>query len=122
MIEMNNAMPVLRMFPEDAARAFYIDYLDFTIDWEHRFEPGLPLYMQVRRGALVLHLSEHTGDAAPGAVTFIPMHGIDAFRDALLAKKASYVVPEMVREGWGKVLYLTDPSGNHLRFCEQMHD
>jgi extradiol dioxygenase family protein len=121
MIELNKAIPVLRMFSESVARTFYVDYLGFAIDWEHRFEPGLPLYMQISRGALVLHLSEHTGDAAPGGVVFLTLHGIDALHAELRAKGAEYVLPDVVREDWGKVLYLTDPSDNQLRFCEQQH-
>ncbi len=34
--------------------------------WEHRFEPGLPLYARVRRDQAVLDLSEHHGDGTFG--------------------------------------------------------
>jgi len=60
-------IPVLRIFDENAARAFYLDYLGFKLHWEHRFEPGMPAYMQVSRGDCLLHLSGHHGDGAPGA-------------------------------------------------------
>jgi hypothetical protein len=30
--------PILRSFDEAKAREFYIDYLGFSVDWEHRFE------------------------------------------------------------------------------------
>ncbi len=36
-------IPILRMFDEAAARAFYVDLLGFRVDWEHRFESDLPL-------------------------------------------------------------------------------
>ena len=36
-------IPILRLFDEAVARAFYIDFLGFAVDWEHRFKPGLPL-------------------------------------------------------------------------------
>ena len=32
------AIPVLRIFDETKAREFYIDFLGFSLDWEHRFE------------------------------------------------------------------------------------
>jgi len=54
--------PIFRIFDEAKAREFYVDFLGFTIDWEHRFEPGLPLYMQVSKDDCILHLSEHHGD------------------------------------------------------------
>jgi hypothetical protein len=66
MVEFNRAAPVLRIFDEDKAREFYVDYLGMTVDFEHRFDPDSPLYMQVSRGVLVLHLSEHHGDGTPG--------------------------------------------------------
>ena len=60
-------IPILRSFDEGKLRAFYLDYLGFLIDWEHRFGPGMPLYLQVSRGDWIIHLSEHHGDACPGA-------------------------------------------------------
>jgi len=60
------AIPILRIFDLARAREFYIDFLGFRIDWEHRFEDSAPVYMQVSRGDLVLHLSEHHGDCCPG--------------------------------------------------------
>jgi len=59
-------VPVLRMLDVGKAREFYIDFLGFVVDWEHRFEPTLPLYMQTSRSDCVLHLSEHHGDGCPG--------------------------------------------------------
>jgi catechol 2,3-dioxygenase-like lactoylglutathione lyase family enzyme len=32
--------PILRIFDEAKAREFYVDFLGFKVDWEHRFEPG----------------------------------------------------------------------------------
>ena len=58
-------VPILRIFSVEKAKEFYVDYLGFTIDWEHRFSDGDPLYMQVSLGTLVIHLSEHHGDACP---------------------------------------------------------
>jgi hypothetical protein len=40
-------IPILRSYDEGKAREFYVDWLGFTVDWEHRFEPWAPLYMQV---------------------------------------------------------------------------
>ncbi|WP_369374059.1 glyoxalase superfamily protein [Promicromonospora sp. Populi] len=33
---------MLRIQDETYAREFYVDYLGFSVEWEHRFEPGLP--------------------------------------------------------------------------------
>lgn len=41
--------PILRIFDEAKAREFYEGFLGFKVDWEHRFEPDLPLYLQVSK-------------------------------------------------------------------------
>ena len=58
-------IPILGILDETKSREFYVDFLGFQVDWEHRAEG--PLYMQVSLDECVLHLSEHSGDAKPGA-------------------------------------------------------
>ena len=120
MIELSPAIPILRIFSEEAARAFYLDFLGFKIDWEHRFEPGTPLYAQISRGNMVLHLSEHFGDATPGSTVFVPMEGIDAFQVELIAKHYKYSRPQVEQMDWGRQMQIADPFGNRIRFCEQI--
>src|SRR4051794_28673313 len=60
-VRLEIGIPILRIFDEAKAREFYLDFLDFHLDWEHRFAPDLPLYCQVSRSGLMLHLSEHHG-------------------------------------------------------------
>lgn len=52
------SIPVLRMSEEATAKAFYVNFLSFKIEWEHRFEdsPKSPLHMQIRLGQAVIHL------------------------------------------------------------------
>jgi catechol 2,3-dioxygenase-like lactoylglutathione lyase family enzyme len=75
--------PILRLFDEVRAKEFYVEFLGFKVDWEHRFEPGLPLYMQVSKDECVLHLSEHHGDCSPGAAMRIQSSDLDAFHAGL---------------------------------------
>jgi hypothetical protein len=58
-IAFDQTVPILRIFSVEKAKEFYLDFLGFTLDWEHRFADGLPLYLQVSRGAHCLHLNEH---------------------------------------------------------------
>ncbi len=51
-IGFRRTIPILRIFDERKAREFYCDFLSFTVEFEHRFEPNLPLYTGVRRGGL----------------------------------------------------------------------
>lgn len=111
-------IPVMRIFDVPKARAFYVDYLGFAWDWEHRFEADLPLYAQVSRGPCRLHLSEHHGDGSPGIVCFVPVADIDALHAELATRDYPYLRPGIENVGWGRQMQLTDPFGNRLRFCE----
>lgn len=37
------AIPIIRIFSEEKAKEFYLDFLGFKLEWEHRFEEQLPL-------------------------------------------------------------------------------
>jgi uncharacterized glyoxalase superfamily protein PhnB len=116
---MLQTVPVLRIFSVDKAREFYVGFLGFTVDWEHRFDAAAPLYMQVSRGALVLHLSEHHGDACPGSTVFVRMAGLDGYYREITAKGYGYMRPAIERAPWNaNVMEVTDPFGNRLRFNE----
>lgn len=110
-------IPILRMFDEAKAREFYLDFLGFTIDWEHRFEPGAPLYMQVSRDECILHLSEHHGDSTPGSAIRIDTSDIDAFHAELTSKQYKYARPGINEMPWGtREVSVADPFGNKLTF------
>lgn len=111
------ATPILRIFDEARAREFYVRFLGFKIDWEHRFEPGLPLYLQVSRGGCVLHLSEHHGDCSPGAAMRIETADLDGLLGELLAKAYKFARPGIEETPWGsRDLSVKDPFGNRLTF------
>jgi catechol 2,3-dioxygenase-like lactoylglutathione lyase family enzyme len=114
-------VPIVRIFDEAKAREFYVDFLGFRVDWEHRFEADLPLYMQVSRGNLMLHLSEHVGDACPGSTVFVRMTGIDILQAELIAKRYKYLRPGVELAPWGaKCMEVIDPFGNRIRFNEDL--
>lgn len=118
-IALERIFPILRMFDEAKAREFYIDFLGFEVDWEHRFGENFPLYMQVSRAGMGLHLSGHHGDATPGSNIFVTMHGVHAFQRELAAKDYRFMKPGVEELPWGDVMEVTDPFGNRIRFCEQ---
>jgi len=112
-------IPILRIFSIEKAREFYLDYLGCHLDWEHRFEPAAPLYMQVSRDGLVLHLSEHYGDGSPGANFQVDFEGVQDLHAELSAKNYSYWRPGISETFWGTPrLNLLDPFGNQLQLCE----
>lgn len=118
-MRVRRVIPMLRIFSVEKAKEFYVGFLGFAVDWEHRFADGMPLYMQVSRGDLVLHLTEHHGDACPGAAVFVDVDGIDALADELRAKRYPYLNPGIEEAPWNaRVMRITDPFGNRILFNE----
>lgn len=109
--------PILRIFDVAKAREFYVDFLGFVWDWEHRFADDAPLYAQVSRGGAALHLSEHHGDACPGAAVRIREADIAAFHAGLAAKGYRFARPGLETAPWGeRSVTVTDPFQNRLVF------
>jgi catechol 2,3-dioxygenase-like lactoylglutathione lyase family enzyme len=110
-------IPILRIFDVDKAKAFYVDYLGFQFDWEHRFEPDAPAYLRISRPGLILHLTEHHGDCCPGGAVFIATQGLAALHRELTRKPYKYLNPGIEKAPWGdRMMELIDPFGNRLRF------
>lgn len=113
------AVPILRVQRFDDARPFYLDYLGFVIEWEHRFEAQMPLYVRLVRGAAQLDLSEHHGDGTPGSAVWIPVADVTELHAELTRKHYPSMRPGVDRDApGGPTIEVIDPSGNTVRFCE----
>ena len=100
-------IPVLRV--ADAMRAVeWYRRLGFRTQWEHRFEPGMPLFVSIARGRVRLYLSEHTGDARPDTLIHLNVRDIDAV-------SAEFGIPVDEHGLAGRQCDLEDPDGNRLR-------
>ena len=114
------ATPILRSFDEAKARAFYVEWLGFTVGFEHRFGPDMPLYLGLIRDGMELHLSEHHGDTTPGTRLRIFVDDIDALYDDIKSRPYPHLNPgRPCKQPWGeRDLSLTDPFGNTLTFYQ----
>lgn len=113
--------PILRIFDIDKAHEFYLGFLGFEVQWEHRFSGNAPLYMEVSRGGCVLHLSEHHGDAAPGAAIRIRVEDISFLHRELIGKDYRYAKPGLEETPWKtREISIADPFGNRLHFFEEL--
>ena len=118
-MSLGECTPILRIFDETKAREFYVDFLGFKVDWEHRFDDSLPLYLQVSKDACRLHLSAHHGDCCPGAAVRIQTQGLANFQAELAAKNYRYARPSLEQKPWGtREMSIADPFGNRLTFAE----
>jgi uncharacterized glyoxalase superfamily protein PhnB len=118
-VTLGRVIPILRSFDEAKARRFYVDFLGFKVDWEHRFEERLPLYMQISKDDCILHLSEHHGDCrAPGALR-IATSNVKAYQRELIANSDNYARRCAERKPWGKIsMSISDPFGTRLEFYQ----
>ena len=111
-------IPILRTFDEARARDFYLEFLGFSVIFEHRFDAGAPIYMGIRRGDCVIHLSEHNGDGTPGTFLRIDVDDIEAFH-ASLPKGYKYARPGIMDQPWAREVSVSDPFANKLIFSQE---
>jgi len=105
----------------DARRSipFYVDGLGFQIDWEHRFEPGFPVFMQLTRAGQTLFLTEHSRDCQVGGAAYFVVPDVDACYAEFMARGVVPTEPP-ANMPWGpREMVVTDPDGNRLRFATQ---
>lgn len=114
--------PIFRIFDEVRAREFYLDFLEFELEFEHRFAENMPIYMGVKLGNFILHLSEHSGDATPGAAVYLEMNGLREYHARLAAKDYKYYKPGICDSGFGTIeMEILDPFKNRLSFNKLVH-
>jgi len=113
---LQKVFPQLRITDYERSKAFYLVGLGFQIDWEHRFAPGLPIFLRITREGLSLFLTQHSGDCQVGGAAYFFVPDVDSwYRDFTRQgvriesppQDASYNVREMC---------VVDPDGNRLRF------
>lgn len=118
-VRLSGTTPILRIFGEARAKAFYVDFLGFTVEWEHRFEEGLPLYVKVSRDDVTLHLSDHHGDCCPGAAVRIGTDRLTELHNELIGREYPYARPGIENTPWGtREMSVKDPFGNRLTFVD----
>ena len=121
-VRFSQTCPIMRIFDEGIAKEFYLSFLGFHLDWEHRFGENFPLYAQVSREGLTLHLSGHHGDATPGSAVFVRMQKVEAYQQELARKNYKHNKPGVRNEPYGLVMTVTDPFNNRIHFCQDKRD
>ena len=117
-IQVTSVVPVLRMYDVPATIRFYVEYLGCSLDWQAG-EGDRPVYLQVSRGNMTLHLSSHHDDGTPGAVVLVEVRNIDALHAELHKSGYPFLNPG-IGPGPGNVreMQLIDPASNRIRFYE----
>ena len=120
-MKIGQIIPSLRIFDEAKAREFYIDFLGFKVDWEHRYQEDFPVYMQISRDGTSMHLSEHHGDGCPGMTLLITVDDVEAYQKELIAKDYKYARPGCEKTDYDTLeMKISDPFGNKLSFFQNL--
>ncbi|KMQ64732.1 bleomycin resistance protein [Chryseobacterium angstadtii] len=116
-------IPVLRIFDYQKAVEFYVDWLGFEVMWEHYFHENAPAYMEVKKGNMVFHLSEHHGDGTPGSRVFIWGEEVAEYHKELIDKQYAYNRPGLEKTFYDAVSFaVDDPFGNKIIFNEEFDE
>lgn len=111
------SISIFRIFDFNKTEEFYIHFLGFKVDWRHQFEPDFPLYLQISKDGCIIHLSEHFGDASPGASIRIHTENVEKYAQQLLDKNYKHCRPGVEKKPWGNIeMTIHDPFGNKLIF------
>jgi catechol 2,3-dioxygenase-like lactoylglutathione lyase family enzyme len=122
-MKVEQIIPVLRIFDYQKTLEFYVDWLGFEIVWEHRFEENFPVYIEVKKENMVLHLSEHHGDANPGSSVFIWGKEVAEYHKELIDKNYKYNRPGLEKTFYDAVSFTVhDPFGNKIIFNEKFDE
>lgn len=114
-ISLQPPVPVIGVSSAESAKAFYVDFLRFTIDWGWREDDDRPLYAQISRSGVTLHLSERN---APGTTLLVRMSGLDTLHKELSSTHQGYALRLVHTPDDRRELQVSDPFGNWLRFSE----
>lgn len=116
---MKTITPIFRIFDYDKAVEFYVKWLGFKIDWEHKSD-NTPIYMQISLDGIKLHLTEHHGDCSPGARAYINnFSNLEDYHKELLRKQYKFNRPGLEKSPWNPeniCMDVIDPFGNRLSF------
>lgn len=120
-------IPIFKCKDMDESITFYTKVLDFELvgRWP---ETGYLAFAELNRDEDILYLSTHSGDGAFGSVIAFPTDNCDSIFKKLKARgldtsanKESPVHQSPVDQTWGtREFYVTDPSGNTIRFMETL--
>jgi catechol 2,3-dioxygenase-like lactoylglutathione lyase family enzyme len=118
-MQLQTVIPQLRITSAPRSLEFYVNGLGFAVDWQHQFEPGFPLFMQLTREGQTIFLTEHIGDCAVGGAVYFLVPDVDRCFAEFSGRGVSPTAPP-ADTPWGtREMLATDPDGNRLRFASE---
>ncbi|CCW34969.1 glyoxalase superfamily protein [Chthonomonas calidirosea] len=110
-------IPALRITDDAVSKAYYVEKLGFSVEWEHRFEPHFPVFMSIHRDGMQIYLTQHKGDCEPGGLVHFVVEDVAALYEEL-QERGAFVCEAPNDELGFLCMTVQDPDGNKLRFME----
>jgi uncharacterized glyoxalase superfamily protein PhnB len=110
-------IPQLRITRATVSLPFYVKSLGFSVDWQHQFEPGFPLFLQLTRSDQTIFLTEHSGDCQVGGAVYFIVPDVDACFQSFSTDGAISIQPPQDTPWGTREMIVIDPDGNRLRFA-----
>jgi catechol 2,3-dioxygenase-like lactoylglutathione lyase family enzyme len=118
-MQQQTVIPQLRITSARDSLEFYVGGLGFTVDWQHQFEPGFPLFLQLTRSDQTIFLTEHTGDCEVGGAVYFVVPDVDHCFAEFSSRGVKLAEPP-TNTSWGtREMVAKDPDGNRLRFASE---
>ncbi len=118
---MQTVIPAFRITDYSKSKTFYVEGMGFRIDWEHRFEPNLPVFVQISREEVTMYLTEHTEDCQVGGLIHIFVPDVDSWYNELSGKLAiGTIEPPHEQIDGLRMMGVVDPDGNQIRICTRL--
>jgi catechol 2,3-dioxygenase-like lactoylglutathione lyase family enzyme len=114
-------IPQLRSTNMETSLPFYRDGMGFGVDWQHQFEPGFPLFLQLTREGQTIFLTEHTGDCQVGGAVYFKVADVDACAREFHARGIVTVAGPQDTPWGTREMSVLDPDGNRLRFATHLN-
>jgi len=113
-------MPTLRISNYTASKKFYVEGLGFKVDWEHRFKPDFPVFMQISRDDLSFILTEHSGDCPAGNLIHLYVTDVDAWFKEFIMKGISIKEPPGEHLQGLRSMLIADPDNNKIMIATRL--
>jgi len=114
-VDIDLCVPTLQSNDTQKAFEFYEKFLGFKKNWQHQYEPGLPLFISMSQGKTTVFLTEHKNESAFGAELYLYVNDIETLFNFIKEGGVNCEV-ELHKTPYGmKEFNLRDPDGNKLR-------
>lgn len=115
-----SATPLLHVSSSRDAERYYCDKLGFSKEWDYRpaapaAEPG---FLGLIRDGVRLDVSSFSGDGVAGGVVGFWVRDVDELYREFQARGVHVSMPPTDQTWGNREMYVRDPDGNALRFCQ----